>query len=78
VIGQQVLRPACIETTAMGAAYLAGLATGFWKDLAEVCNIWKTDRNFAPSMEEEVRRRRLKGWEKAVRYSFDWAREDET
>lgn len=77
VIGQQVLRPACIETTAMGAAYLAGLAVGFWKDMQEVKQIWKTDRVFYSSMEETERRRRLKGWDKAVRYSFDWAKDEE-
>ncbi len=75
VIGQQVLRPACIETTAMGAAYLAGLAVGFWESQDEVRANWRTDRIFEPSMEEEERARRLKGWSKAVRYSFDWARE---
>lgn len=77
VIGQQVLRPACIETTAMGAAYLAGLAVGFWKDLQEVKQIWKTDRVFEPSMKEDERKRRLKGWDKAVKYSFAWAREED-
>jgi glycerol kinase len=76
VIGQHVFRPACIETTAMGAAYLAGLAVGFWADLEEVRQIWKTDRTFTPAMEEETRTQRLKGWHKAVRYSFDWAREE--
>jgi glycerol kinase len=76
VLGQQVLRPACIETTAMGAAYLAGLAVGFWADLEEVRQIWETDRTFNPTMEEKTRIARLKGWHKAVRYSFDWAREE--
>lgn len=77
VIGQQVLRPACIESTAMGAAYLAGLAVGFWKDTREVKEIWKTDRIFHPEMDERERARRLKGWDKAVRYSFDWAKDEE-
>ncbi len=75
VIGQQVLRPQCIETTAMGAAYLAGLAVGFWKDTDEVRQNWKTDRVFEPQMESDERERRLAGWEKAVRYSFGWAKD---
>ncbi len=75
VIGQQVLRPQCIETTAMGAAYLAGLAVGFWKDTDEIRQNWKTDRVFEPQMETGERARRLAGWEKAVRYSFGWAKE---
>ncbi len=75
VIGQQVLRPQCIETTAMGAAYLAGLAVGFWKDTDEIRQNWKTDRVFEPQMDSDERARRLAGWEKAVRYSFGWARD---
>ncbi len=75
VIGQQVLRPQCIETTAMGAAYLAGLAVGFWKDTDEIRRNWKTDRVFEPQMEADERERRIDGWEKAVRYSFGWAKE---
>ncbi len=74
VIQEKVLRPCCIETTAMGAAYLAGLAVGYWGGLSEICEIWKTDRTFFPQMPEEECTRRVKGWKKAVRYSFDWAR----
>lgn len=77
VIAQKVLRPACIETTAMGAAYLAGLATGYWKSLEEIKENWMVDREFLPVMTEEERRRKLKGWSKAVRYSFDWAKEED-
>lgn len=75
VIGQQVLRPQCIETTAMGAAYLAGLSVGFWQNTDEIRQIWKTDRVFEPQMDAKERERRLAGWEKAVRYSFGWAKE---
>ncbi len=75
VIGQQVLRPQCIETTAMGAAYLAGLAVGFWGNTDEIRQNWKTDRVFEPQMEADERERRIAGWEKAVRYSFGWAKE---
>ena len=77
VIQEQVLRPLCIETTAMGAAYLAGLAVGFWKNLEEVRLNWKTDRVFIPVMEKEDRDKRLRGWHKAVQYSFNWAKEEE-
>jgi len=77
VIGDRVLRPYCTETTAMGAAYLAGLAVGYWNGMDDVRRNWKTDRVFEPSMTEEERARRLRGWNKAVRYSFDWARDED-
>ena len=75
VIGKEVYRPFSTETTAAGAAYLAGLAVGYWKDMEEIRENWKADQIFYPQMEEEERSRRLKGWNKAVRYSFNWARE---
>ena len=77
VIQERVLRPSCIETTAMGAAYLAGLAVGYWENLEDVKNNWHTDRIFTPMMEKEECERRIKGWNKAVRYSFDWAKDEE-
>ena len=77
VIQERVLRPSCIETTAMGAAYLAGLAVGYWENLEDVKNNWHTDRIFTPVMEKEECERRIKGWNKAVRYSFDWAKDEE-
>ena len=70
-----VKRPACIETTAMGAAYLAGLAVGYWKDKEDVLSNWKMDRQFMPQISEEERDSRIKGWRKAVTRSNDWARE---
>lgn len=73
--GVQVDRPACVETTAMGAAYLAGLAVGFWKNKEEIARGWKADRSFFPKIEEEVRCRMLKGWQKAVRCSYGWAKD---
>lgn len=76
VIQEKVLRPACIETTALGAAYLAGLAVGYWKDTQEIKANWKADRAFVAQMEASERDRRVRGWEKAVRYSFDWAKEE--
>ena len=76
VIQEAVLRPACIETTAMGAAYLAGLAVGYWKSQEEVCMNWQVDRSFSPSMTRQEQEKRLKGWEKAVRYSYGWAKDE--
>ncbi len=70
--GQPVLRPRCVETTAMGAAYLAGLAVGFWKDLGEIQAIWAVDREFAPQLCEADRQERLRGWEKAVAATRGW------
>jgi len=71
-----VLRPSNTETTAMGAAYLAGIATGFWKGQDDVLANWAIDREFEPQMAEEDRQARLKGWKKAVKRSFDWAKDD--
>ncbi len=76
ILGQNVYRPSCIETTAMGAAYLAGLAVGYWNGAEEIHANWKTERVFSPQMGKDERDSRLKGWHKAVRYSFGWAKED--
>ncbi|MCF2683146.1 glycerol kinase GlpK [Faecalicatena contorta] len=76
LIGAPVKRPKCIETTAMGAAYLAGLAVGYWKDKEEVIRNWAIDQIFEPKIEETERKKKIKGWNKAVRYAFDWAKED--
>ena len=75
--GAPVERPACIETTAMGAAYLAGLAVGYWSGKEDVRANRKADRIFRPSIEEGEREKRIKGWKKAVTYAYDWAREGE-
>jgi len=75
ISGAPVLRPQCVETTAMGAAYLAGLAVGYWNDLDEIRRNWAVDRSFAPQISEEERTRRLKGWKKAVRCTMDWAKD---
>ena len=75
IIGQTVHRPSCIETTALGAAYLAGLAVGYWKDREEICANWQLDRTFEASMEEEKRAKLLKGGEKAVKCALSWAEE---
>lgn len=76
IMDKPVCRPQCVETTAMGAAYLAGLATGYWKDREEVKKIWAVDQIFEPSIETEERQKKIKGWNKAVKYSFGWAKEN--
>ncbi len=75
VVDTVVRRPECIETTALGAAYLAGLATGYWKDLAEIKDNWQLGKTFTPVMEEEKRTELLKGWKKAVKCALVWAEE---
>lgn len=77
IINAPVKRPRCIETTAMGAAYLAGLAVGYWKDKEEVVKNWAMDREFAPQIEEETRTKKIKGWEKAVKYAYGWAKDED-
>ncbi len=67
-----VKRPSCIETTAMGAAYLAGLATGYWKDKSDVISNWRQDHMFMPKISEEERNKRIEGWKKAVTRACDW------
>ncbi|MBR6595244.1 MAG: glycerol kinase GlpK [Oscillospiraceae bacterium] len=75
ISGAPVLRPQCVETTAMGAAYLAGLAVGYWNDLEEIRWNWAVDRSFTPQISEEDRENRIKGWKKAVRCTMDWAKD---
>ena len=69
-----VLRPVCIETTSLGAAYLAGLATGYWESQQDILDNWQVERTFEPDMTEEKRDELLKGWAKAVSRVGDWAR----
>ena len=76
IIHAPVNRPVCVETTAMGAAYLAGLAVGYWKSKEEVIKNWLIDATFQPSISDEDREERIKGWNKAVKYAYNWARED--
>ena len=75
IIRTKVHRPVCIETTALGAAYLAGLAVGYWKDKEDVRRNWAVSRIFEPTMEEEYRQQLLKGWHHAVNWSRGWAKE---
>ncbi|MFR9042858.1 MAG: glycerol kinase GlpK [Intestinibacter bartlettii] len=77
IINAPVKRPSCVETTAMGAAYLAGLAVGYWNSKEDVIKNWAVNKIFSPIMGEDERERKIKGWNKAVKYSFGWAKEEE-
>jgi len=76
IIDAPVKRPRCVETTAMGAAYLAGLAVGYWESQEAIRANWEIDRTFEPAITSEEREKRVKGWRKAVKYAFDWAKEE--
>jgi glycerol kinase len=76
LINAPVERPSCVESTALGAAYLAGLAVGYWQSTADVVENAGIDRIFTPMMDEATRSKRLKGWSKAVRCALDWARDE--
>lgn len=73
LLGAEVLRPACIETTALGAAYLAGLAVGYWKDTADIRQNRQTGRIFLPEMSEDSRAELKKGWQRALKTALAWA-----
>ena len=73
IIDAPVQRPKCVETTAMGAAYLAGLAVGYWKDREDVRKNWAIERTFTPNISAEQRGKRLHGWNKAVKCALGWA-----
>ena len=75
IIGGPVQRPGCVETTAMGAAYLAGLAVGYWKSKEDVLHNWSIDRTFTPQISLEEREQRIHGWKKAVRCAYGWAKD---
>lgn len=77
ILGAKVYRPECIETTALGAAYLAGLATGYYESREEICGNWKLGREFAHEMGENHREKLLKGWKKAVKCALLWASDEE-
>ncbi len=76
MIQAPVNRPSCVETTAMGAAYLAGLAVGYWTSQEEVLENWSINRVFEPQLCLEAREKKIKGWKKAVKYAFDWAKDE--
>lgn len=75
ILNTQVLKPECIETTALGAAYLAGLSVGFWRDKDEIKQNWALSKTFRPDMNKEQRDKLLNGWHRAVGRSFSWAEE---
>ena len=77
ISGAPVERPCCVETTALGAAYLAGLAVGYWNSPAEVLQNRAVDRVFTAQINAEDRARRIRGWNKAVRCAYGWARDEE-
>ncbi|MFV0361878.1 MAG: glycerol kinase GlpK [Suipraeoptans sp.] len=77
IINVPVERPHCIETTALGAAYLAGLCTGYWKDENDIIKNVAIDRIFEPKMNDKERLKKLKDWKKAVTYAFDWAKNED-
>ena len=76
IINAPVNRPVCVETTAMGAAYLAGLAVGYWSGKEDVIKNWAIDRTFQPSIDADSRAAKIKGWNKAVKYAYGWAKEE--
>lgn len=76
IINAPVHRPQCVETTAMGASYLAGLAVGYWNGKEDVIKNWAIDREFKPQMTDEKRVKEIKGWNQAVKATFGWAKEE--
>ena len=75
IINAPVQRPRCVETTAMGAAYLAGLAVGYWASKEDVVKNWAIDRTFAPNIGAEEREKRIRGWNKALKCAYGWAKD---
>src|SRR5438552_6707348 len=73
LLGRDVVRPAVLETTALGAAYLAGLASGFWRDASDVSKNWRIDRRFSPQMAADRRVEMYAGWKRAVERVKGWS-----
>ncbi len=76
IIAVPIDRPFCIETTALGAAYLAGLCVGYWKGQQDISQNWKIEKSFHPTMPEKIRRQKIKGWHKAVASTLGFAKEE--
>jgi glycerol kinase len=72
LLGVPVIRPSITETTALGAAYAAGLAVGVWSSLQELKQFWSKDKLWQPTMDENARQTGIRGWKKAVQRTFDW------
>ena len=75
ILDAKVIRPQCIETTALGAAYLAGLAVGYWQDTEAIKRNWTVGREFEPKIDSASREKKIKGWKKAVKCSLEWAKD---
>ena len=73
ILNTKVIRPKITETTALGAAYLAGLAVGYWKNVDEIKKQWQVDREFSPSMKDDKRNDLVNGWQRAVKAAIAWA-----
>ena len=73
ILNSEVVRPRCIETTALGAAYLAGLATGYWSSKEDIKKNWGIGKLFEANISESKRSKLIRGWEKAVRTAIFWA-----
>jgi len=73
ILNCKVVRPKITETTALGAAYLAGLAVGFWKNVEEIQQQWQIDQSFAPAMDTDKRNQLVNGWQRAVKASIAWS-----
>lgn len=76
ILGVPVVRPVVAETTALGAAYAAGLAVGFWSDLDDLRKNWQEDSRWTPNMDDAERDRQMRNWKKAVTKTFDWVDDD--
>ncbi len=72
IVNTKVIRPTMVETTALGAAYLAGLAVGFWKDIEELRSKWQIDQIFEPTVKKEQRSECIQGWERAIKATNNW------
>jgi glycerol kinase len=75
LLGVPVVRPQVTETTALGAAYLAGLAVGFWQDEAELTSLWQAERRFEPAMSDDHRATLFAHWHRAIERTLGWAKD---
>ena len=75
LLDKDLYKPICVETTAMGAAYFAGLAVGYWKNKDEIKKNWKVEKIYKSTITDEDRKKRIKGWHKAVKRALDWEKD---
>jgi glycerol kinase len=76
MLNTKVVRPSITETTALGAAYLAGLAVGYWKDVEEIAALWQVDKTFQPILQEDKRDQLTRGWKRAIAATIHWANDE--